>query len=468
MSAVNLAGEWPATMPDAEPMQPGAEDAEFAPVSWDEISATSANSAGSYVQKAILPVNSILADWFTYARKHTEGADCYLCGSILPVVGALLERRVWMLLGGGRKYPNLFTLICGKPGDRKSTTIRMSAAVARRCLPGNAFIPASFSPESLFDEFDEGSGGRPDKLWIADDANSVLTDWQKTQNGERNATRFLELYDCSQLSETFRRNKKESKDGEAKRVIPETSTSIVFGATFNVACFQGQTVRAGMARRFLYYVAERRGCDIFDSPKHDPDGVVPLIEAFSRCLEIEGEMTFAPDARSLWLKYQAENRAEMDAANPLAEELISRLASAPAQTLAVAMVFEASMWAKRGGQWRCVLTLEALECAMAHVAESLEAASWLDGIAHRATIAEDAEVLFERITRDFAQQQRGPTIYATRSDLTRSYCHDSGRRGALRPHDLYNRLIPALIRQGKAKLAVKDGKRETYAFRANL
>ena len=51
--------------------------------------------------------------------------------------------------------------------------------------------------------------------------------------------------------------------------------------------------------------------------------------------------------------------------------------------------------------------------------------------------------------------------------MARAYCHDSGWRGALKPHDLYNRLIPALIREGKAKLAGKNGKREIYAFRAN-
>ena len=243
-----------------------------------------------------------------------------------------------------------------------------------------------------------------------------------------------------------------------RRFIPETSTNLLFGATFNIACFQGHTVRAGMARRFLYYVAERRGSDLFVTPGHDRGALESLADGFRRCLEIEGEMTFAPDARRLWVEYQAQNRTEMDAANPLAEDLISRLASAPAQTLAVAMIFEAAMWAKRGGDWRGVLSLEALEWAMAHVAECLEAASWLDGIAHRASIAEDAEVIFERIVVDFARERRGPTIYVSRSDLTRTYCHDSGRRGALKPHDLYNRLIPALVRQGKAALASKEGK----------
>ena len=457
-----------ATPTPAQPTAENAEDAEFPPVGWEGLSANSASSAGSYVQKAILPSNSILADWFTFARQRTEGADCYLAGTILPLMGALLARRVWIPLAGGKTYANIFALICGKPGDRKSTTIRLAAFLGRLCLPESAFIPASFSPESLFDEYDEGSGGRPDKLWIVDDANSVLTDWQKTQNGERNATRFLELYDCGTLTESFRRNKKDSPTGDARRSIAETSTSIVFGATFNVACFQGQSVRAGMARRFLYYVAERRGCDLFDPPGHDPDALESLAVAFRRCLEIAGKMTFAAEAQRTWRKYQEENRAAMDAANPLAEDLISRLASAPAQTLSVAMTFEAAMWAKRGGKWQGVLSPEALGLAIAHVDECLEAAGWLDGIAHRVSIAEDAEVIFERIMRDFAAQRNGDTIYVTRSDLTRAYCHDSGRRNALKPHDLYNRVIPALMRQCKAKIARKDGKREVYGFRAAM
>jgi hypothetical protein len=467
-----LAESWhPEQIPDApaSSLAPGPADfadfPDFPAVAWDVAPAKSAKSAGGYVQPAILPADSILADWYEHARGLTEGADCYLAGSILPVVSALLGRRVWMHLCGRRQFPNLFALICGKPGDRKTTTIRLAAGLARLCLPESTFLPANFSPESLFDEYDETRGGRPDKFWIVDDANAVLTDWQKTCNGERAAARFLELYDCAALSETFRRNKGEEEKSTGRRVIPETSTSIIFGATFNVACFQGQTVRAGMARRFLYYAAERRGCDIFDSPPYDPEALSAQADAFRRCLELEGQLHFAPDSQARWREYQEANRAAMDAASPLAEDFISRLSSAPAQVLSVAMVFEAAQWARRGGDWRGWLSPEALACAIAHVDGCLDAAGWLDSIAHRASIAEDAEVLHARIVQDFAVFRRGETIYIVRRDLTRAYCHDSSRRGALRPHDLYTRLLPALIGQNKARLVVKEGKREVYAFR---
>jgi hypothetical protein len=220
-----------------------------------------------------------------------------------------------------------------------------------------------------------------------------------------------------------------------------------------------------MARRFLYYVAERRGRDLYDCPPHDPEALRAQIEAFRSCLHIAGEMKLTRQAQDLWLAYQAANRQAMNDANPLAEDFISRLASAPAQVLAVAMIFEAAMWAKRRYLWQTSLLPESLECAIQHVDASLEAARWLDGIAHRAAIAENAEVILARILHDFALQRRGDTIYVGRGDLTRAYCNNTSRRGSLKPTDLYDRCIPVLIAQNKARLAVKEGKREVYAFR---
>src|SRR5207248_6275710 len=45
----------------------------------------SPNSTGVYVQKAIYPEDSILADWMRLAREHEESADAFIIGSILPV-----------------------------------------------------------------------------------------------------------------------------------------------------------------------------------------------------------------------------------------------------------------------------------------------------------------------------------------------------------------------------------------------
>ena len=135
--------------------------------------------------------------------------------------------------------------------------------------------------------------------------------------------------------------------------------------------------------------------------------------------------------------------------------------------MVISMMFEAAMWSHRGGEWLGTVSLEALECAIAHVDACLEAAKMLEGIAQQFSTEQEAEVLHARILRDFAVHRRGPTIYVVRSDLTRMYCPHTRRPGSTQPRDLYDRLIPLLMRQNKARLVVKDGKREVYGFRAD-
>ena len=329
-----------------------AELVELARVAFAEKSAApanSTNSAGDHAQPAIFPLESILTIWMDFARAQEESADPFLLGSILPVCAAILGRCVYFNWGERRQFSNLFVMLVGKPGDRKSSIIMLGEKVARCILPVNAFLPASFSPEAMFNEYAEETGGQPDKLWIVDDANATLKDWQKSVNGERVATRFLELYDCKGISESFQRNRKESEKGEARRVIEQTSTSLLFGATFNIAAFQGQEVRAGMSRRFLYYVAEKHGRLIVRPSANASAGLNTVVKAFRKLLSLSGAMDFTPEAAATWGEYQRMNRDEMDEIDPLREAEIARLSSAPMQTLSIAMIFEACCWAKTGG-----------------------------------------------------------------------------------------------------------------------
>jgi hypothetical protein len=426
----------------------------------------SPNSTGVYVQKAIYPEDSILADWIRLAREHEESADAFIIGSILPVCGAMLGRHVWFQWGEKQKFANCFTMLAGKPGDRKSSIIDLAEMLARKVLPGNAFLPKSFSPETLFDQYD----GRPDKLWIVDDANAVLTDWRKAVNGERVATRFLELYDCKGISDHFR-----NQGGE--REVTQTSTSLLFGATFNIACFQGQTLKAGLARRFLYYIAEKHGRLIVRPPRKDYLGLQALAEGFRELEKLEkigGPMDFSQRAALCWEKYQRENRAEMDQTDSLHQEAkLSRLSSAPTQTLSIAMIFEATRWAKNsnspplfgpGDQWRGLIDERTLNYAIDHTNECLKAAEFLDSIANKAEIAQQAEILLAHVRRDFLPND--DFIFVTRTDLTRTYCKNSSRSGSWKPDDLYLRFIPHLERRSEARLLVQRGKQEWFAFRA--
>jgi hypothetical protein len=422
-------------------------------------------SPGTPPQKAIFPLDSILADYHNLAVTLTEGAECYIIGSILPVCAALMGRAVWLPWMAQSLHPNLFTMLAGKPGDRKTSTIDLAESIAEKSLPRAAFLPKAFSPETLFDEYDGESGGRPDKIWICDDANATLADWQKSSTGERNAARFLGLYDCKGLSENYRRNRQKGQPKEAQqRFIAHTSTSVFFGATFNICTFRNQATRAGMQRRFLYYVAEGHGRVILYPPSCE-DKLEGLADGFSSLGLLAGKFSLSKDALKLFEDFQKNNRDQMNQSDPLDEALLSRLSSSPTHVLKVAMIFEACR-SVRAGRANMEIQESTLQYAIAHVEECLSATTKLDLIARRIYIANDAEVLLAKIRYDFAALNRNGSIVLSRTQLTSKYAAHGTRGRGLNVQDIYLRLIPYLIGRGDAQALPKEGKLERWAFRA--
>src|SRR5207248_1794955 len=86
---------------------------------------------GVTLAQAVYPENSWLARYMDFARLREESADSYLLGSVLPVVAAALARRVRFPWGEGWIYANLFSMLAGKPGDRKSSAINLAEKIAR-------------------------------------------------------------------------------------------------------------------------------------------------------------------------------------------------------------------------------------------------------------------------------------------------------------------------------------------------
>jgi hypothetical protein len=411
------------------------------------------------IQKCIYPHDSILKDYMALACTVSEAADCLIIGSALPICAAIMARNVWFPWLTHRLYTNLFSILCAKPGFRKDSTIDLAEELARKCLPEAAFIPNDFSPESLFDEYDVNCGGQPDKLLLFHDANIILTDWQSAGIGPRNAVRFLKLYDCKGFSETYRRNQQKNQPGSSRRRIPETSTSLLFGATFNVAKFQNQAVQAGLLRRFLYYVAEELARDI-----DCPYATIPqaLIDQFCRLGQLSGPFKFKPEAQAVFKDFQTKNRDMLKKTDPLDEALLSRLATAPTHVLKVAMIFEACRSVKQGSD---KLELEAvtLESAIKHVAESDKGVVLLDTIVERPATNNEAEVTLAVIRVESDHLARNGEIVLSRSELTRRFANH-GRRGDKTVDHLYGQIISHLIQMGQAVTLPKAGRLEQYVF----
>jgi hypothetical protein len=297
----------------------------------------SRSGLSNWKQEIIYPTDSILTPYVEYAQSQTEGADCYILGSILAIIARILARHVYVPFGGKRIYPNIFALLVGPPGDRKSHTIGIADRLAHQLLPWDAFLSRIQSSEALFDEYDEAVGGCPDKIHIVDDAAALLASWRTTAYGESASDTFLTLYDCAALSESFRRNKKDTTNKQSKRYIPETSTSTLYGATPIDAVFAQQKHQQGLSRRFLHYASFTP--DRFISwPEEAPAD--HLTDLFKPLLDLKGPLTLSEAARPLWDQFQRGNRKASEGVPEERPQERYQLASEPTHVLKVASLFE--------------------------------------------------------------------------------------------------------------------------------
>jgi DNA polymerase-1 len=398
-----------------------------------------------------------------YGRQLTEGSDAYLLGSILAVCASFVARRVYIDFGGPL-YLNLFNLIVGPPGDRKSFTIKLPARIAHLLLPTERFLPPILSVEGLFDEYCPEEGGDPDQICIVDDAAIVLSTWHSSTYGERVADVMLRLYDCQGLSEAFRRNKKK-KDGRVKRTVPETSTTLLFGATFVDALFSKQKSQQGLARRFLYYLSSV--CDRFIKWPNS-QSIEPIANLFKPLLAFKGQLHLATEADRLWEEFQHANRARHREVPENRPDLAHALASEPTHVLKIAALFELTTAVAHRQTTKDTIGPEALQIAIDHVAENLRASAYLFHRAQLLEAREKGEEILAKIRAQFPRSKKYPdTIFADKTRLTSTFCNNTSRHGALTTEELYLHILPALIHQAQAQLCLKKGRFELYAFRVS-
>ena len=135
-------------------------------------------------------------------------------------------------------FPNLYCILVTSPGLRKSMTVQLVTHIASDLLVEEAFVSGVTSNQALFLEYLK----HPDKLWLIDE-DVILDNWAHDAAGKGVARQVLALYDCPPWRESYVKHKE--KEGKAIQEVPETSTSILIGATPASARFQ----RAGDARR---------------------------------------------------------------------------------------------------------------------------------------------------------------------------------------------------------------------------
>ena len=321
-------------------------------------------AAASRQPPCVWPQDSIIEDFVLLARQYSESEDQVLVGSFLPVISAVLARNVYINFGR-RMFPNLYCILVTRPGLRKSTTVQLVTHIARNLLLKEAFVSGVTSNQALFLEYLK----HPDKLWLIDEGNVILDNWAHDAAGKGVARQVLALYDCPPWRESYVKHKK--KEGKAIQEVPETSTSILIGATPESARFSALETRDGMRWRFNYYTSERFGRMIPWPLSYDSCELIEFTGTLEGLKDLKGEMRLSPEAFELWKQLQVENRRQIEAVSgidPASETCGSMLAASPAKTLKLAMIFEVCRWLKdKTRDWQ-VIQADTLDLAARHEA----------------------------------------------------------------------------------------------------
>ena len=414
------------------------------------------------------PEDSIINDLMGFLRDFSEAHDTLLVGASVSLAAACMARRAHMPFAGGMLYPNLFCMLVAFAGDGKSTAINPVEKIARFAFgQQDRLMKGSMSVEAMFERYLV----HPDKFWIQDEGNTMLKHWADSAPGQAVSKQMLELHDCRRWEQSYMR---QAKDDESPvRIIEETSTSMLLGATPNICRLKGVDSKDGLERRFTYYFSEHEGRSIV-FPKTPPTETYKRMALkFGDLFEVRGEFKGLESDRKTKTIYERikhtsdARRTAHDPMTPDGEARRSYERTVCSKIIKLAMIFESARWAKtKRGIPPNSISAESLSLAESHVLKTIMSFDLMQTLGRKAELTDEGDTMMARIRREFTANRRGNAIWLTKTDLTYAFAKNSGRSGSRSTTDIYLRFIPALERRGLAKLHGRIADREWFAFLA--
>jgi hypothetical protein len=213
-----------------------------------------------------------ISDYLHFCR-GTEVPTFYRRWCAIAGIGALLERRIWLPFGADKIYANIFVMLMGESGARKSTAIKQWTQVMSEVGYTN-FAPKKNSEEGFIIKLSEisGSGITADDILshnlgfngtdVMADANIfVPADEFNNWIGEGNINFASFLGDMFDFTGTHEYKLKNSKPIFFKN----PTITILGGNTLSnlMRCFKPHMLEQGFFSRMIFVYSEKRTDKIY-------------------------------------------------------------------------------------------------------------------------------------------------------------------------------------------------------------
>lgn len=248
---------------------------------------------------------SLLDLYFDYIGE-SECPSVFHRWSALTVIGAYLGRRYFLPLGHSVVNPNIYCMLMGSPGTRKSTAIKIASSLAKKAgydnIAANKTTKEKFlmdlageeneydAPEDILDANLFGQGDGDAEILIAADEFNIFI-------GNGNIEFLALLGDLWDFSGEFQDKKKTSKS--IKIVNP--TVSILAGNTpvgFSLA-FPPEAIGQGIFSRLILVHGEPTGRKITFPETPSMEKTAALVEGFRMMkAAVIGQAEMSPEARS--------------------------------------------------------------------------------------------------------------------------------------------------------------------------
>jgi hypothetical protein len=246
--------------------------------------------------------------WTGWARLYraavgssTEAADEFHLVSLMTTIGAALGRKV-SISCGRPLHPNLYAVLIGPTGDRKSTAAEMALSLLPQVAPGVLLLNGVGSQEGLMESMAGAeSNGHSDTMLIIDEMASLMKKGRRESSGS-----LIEFVTEIHHGPDFKTHSTRSK-----AIYLRNPTLSILGASTPAwleAALEEEDILGGFCNRFIYVTA---------SPKPDnplpatPDArrIKSLVEWIRRVKSAPArELTFAPGVDDLWCDFYHEWR----------------------------------------------------------------------------------------------------------------------------------------------------------------
>jgi hypothetical protein len=253
-----------------------------------------------------LPVSDVL-EAYLHFTEETEPPTQFHRWSFLSGVAACLGRRVWIPFSHGRIYPNMYVMIVGVPGTRKSTAIN----ICRNIVKDSGYCSFGFTKttkEKFLLDFEEGFTFRSAKgdLEFAklleanlhpEDGNEVYINCDEFVDfiGQGNVN-FINL--LTTLWDNLPEYQERLKNSKSVS-IPSPTVNLLGGITPTslASAMPPEVIGQGfMSRIILVYSDPTRKKITFPPP---PDEIMrgELVKFFTNISQLHGEMKISNEAR---------------------------------------------------------------------------------------------------------------------------------------------------------------------------